>query len=365
LTACCLGNDLVGGFGPGEGLAAFVPAVDVGLDRGDEVLDRGERAAADGLAGDDAEEDLHHVQPGPRCRGEVQRDPGVFRQPGLHVRVLVGGVVVGDDVQLDAGVSAGGLLQELQELFVPVAGITGIGDLAGGDLQGGEQRGGAVADVVVGGFLGQAGPHRQDRRGPVQGLDLRFLIDRQHHRLVGRVQVEPDDVADLGLQLGVGGELERLPPPGLQAPLAPDPRDPHVGDPQLAGQQPGRPVRHTQPLRRRLQRRQHHRHLVHLRRAARLRPVPQAGDPLGRIPFLPRDHRRLRHPGPRHDLARPRPIGGQQHNPRPPRQPRRHRRRPQPPRQLSTIGIRQLHGSIQRHSQPYREVKLLHSRDTR
>jgi hypothetical protein len=58
LTAGCFGEDFVGGLGPGERFAAFVPAVDEGLDRGDEVLDAGEGAAADGLAGDDAEEDL-------------------------------------------------------------------------------------------------------------------------------------------------------------------------------------------------------------------------------------------------------------------------------------------------------------------
>src|SRR6266516_829304 len=54
---------LIGGLGPGEGMAAVVPAVDEVLDGGDEVLDRGEAAAADGLAGDDRKEDLHHVEP--------------------------------------------------------------------------------------------------------------------------------------------------------------------------------------------------------------------------------------------------------------------------------------------------------------
>jgi len=43
---------LVGGLGPGEGAAAVVPAVDEVLDGGDEVLDRTEAAAADGLPGD-------------------------------------------------------------------------------------------------------------------------------------------------------------------------------------------------------------------------------------------------------------------------------------------------------------------------
>ena len=46
----------VGGLGPCEGLAALVPAVDEGADGCEEA------AAADGLASDDAKEDLDHVQ---------------------------------------------------------------------------------------------------------------------------------------------------------------------------------------------------------------------------------------------------------------------------------------------------------------
>ena len=105
-----------------------------------------------------------------------------------------------------------------------VPGLAGVDDLAGGHLERGEQRGGAVADVVVGGLLRQPGPHRQDRRGPLQGLDLRFLVDAEHHGVLRRVQIQPDHVADLGLQFRIGGELERLDPPGLQVPAAPDPR---------------------------------------------------------------------------------------------------------------------------------------------
>ena len=39
----------VGAFGPGEPLAALVPAIDARLDSGDEILDRGEHSLADGL----------------------------------------------------------------------------------------------------------------------------------------------------------------------------------------------------------------------------------------------------------------------------------------------------------------------------
>src|SRR5437660_12288833 len=84
---------LVGGLGPGEGVAAVVPPGDEGLDGGDQVGDRGEAAAADRLPGDDREEHLNEIQPRPRRRREVQRDPGVLVQPGPHVRVGVRAVV--------------------------------------------------------------------------------------------------------------------------------------------------------------------------------------------------------------------------------------------------------------------------------
>src|ERR1022692_987611 len=139
-------------------MAAVVIGVDEAADGDGEVCDRGEAAAADGLAGDDAEEDLHHVQPRAPGRREMQRDPRVVLQPGPHGGVLVGPVVIQDDVQAGAGVGGGDLLEEPQELLVAVPGVTGVGgDLPGGDLQGGEQGGGAVALVVVGAAGGQAG----------------------------------------------------------------------------------------------------------------------------------------------------------------------------------------------------------------
>src|SRR5512135_322921 len=81
--------------------------------------------------------------------GEVHMDLRVSGQPGFHLGVLVRGVVVHHQVQLDVGVGAGDLLEEGQELLVPVARLERRGHLPGGHLKSGEQGRRAVPDVVV------------------------------------------------------------------------------------------------------------------------------------------------------------------------------------------------------------------------
>ncbi len=44
--------------------------------------------------------------------------------------------------------------------------------------------------------------------GAVQGLDLRLLIDTEHHGVGGRIDIELDDVAGLGGELRIVGRLE-------------------------------------------------------------------------------------------------------------------------------------------------------------
>ncbi len=66
----------------------------------------------------------------------------------------------------------------------------------------------------------------------IQCLHLRFLVDAQHNRRLRRVHIQPDHIADLHVQLRIGGELERLPPPRLQVPLPPDPRHRGERDPR-------------------------------------------------------------------------------------------------------------------------------------
>ena len=56
----------------------------------------------------------------------------------------------------------------------------------------------------MGGALGGAGEHRQDRAGTVERLDLALFIDAEHDGAFGRVEGEPADVVDLLDELRVG-----------------------------------------------------------------------------------------------------------------------------------------------------------------
>jgi hypothetical protein len=55
--------------------------------------------------------------------------------------VLVGGVVVADHEELADGAGGGDLLDELEELLVPVAAVTGVGGLSG-DISGSRRNNG-------------------------------------------------------------------------------------------------------------------------------------------------------------------------------------------------------------------------------
>ena len=82
----------------------------------------------------------------------------------------------------------------------------------------------------------------QDRRGPIEGLDLGLLVDTQHEGAFGRVDVEPDDVADLVDEERVRRELEGFGQMGLEPERPPDPTDRRLAHPRGLGHRPRRPV---------------------------------------------------------------------------------------------------------------------------
>jgi hypothetical protein len=92
-------------------------------------------------------------------------------------------------------------------------------------------------------LFGPAGPDPGARAGCVPRRGSATSHPRRGRPPARVVQVQADDVLDLGRQLWVGGELEGRYPPGLHTILTPHSGDGVAAHAELAGQQPGRPVR--------------------------------------------------------------------------------------------------------------------------
>ena len=168
---------------------------------------------------------------------------GCAFEPSANARVLVGPVVVADEVELSAAVSAVEGREEVDELEMRMLREAATVNSSARHLQRGEQAGGAVAFVVMSHARRQAWAQRQHRLSPIQGLDLRLLVHAQDQGALRRVQVQADDVGHLGLELGVGTELERRGSMRLQIVRLPDAMHARGADAHLLGQPPRTPVR--------------------------------------------------------------------------------------------------------------------------
>jgi hypothetical protein len=108
----------------------------------------------------------------------VERPPRMFGEPGQHLRMFIGGIIVEDGVDYLAG--RDGPLDgrdEADELLMPMARHAAADDLAFEHAERGELGRRAVAFVIV--REGCAFPplQRKTRLGPVERLDLAFLVD--------------------------------------------------------------------------------------------------------------------------------------------------------------------------------------------
>jgi len=217
------GENGVCGFGPQKGFCGLVVLADIG---GDGVLEIGngfEDAAPDAPAGDGREEALDGIEPGRGRRREVKDPSWVVGQPGAHLWLLVGGIVVEDGMDNLAG-RHGALdgIEEANEFAMPVLRHIAAEDGTVEHVKGGEQRRDAIALIIVRHGPAFARLERQTGLGPVERLDLRFLVDRQHNGVGRRIHVETDDVLDFLNESRIGGPLEGAQAMRLQPVSFPD-----------------------------------------------------------------------------------------------------------------------------------------------
>ena len=102
------------------------------------------------------------------------------------------------------------LLEERNELLAPAALGVAADDRSVQGVQRGEQGRGSVPLVVVRHRRGPLLLHRQTLLRPPHCLNLRLLVDRQHHHPVRRIHVQPCRVVGFVFKLQIGRNLERL-----------------------------------------------------------------------------------------------------------------------------------------------------------
>ena len=229
---------------------------------------------------------------------------------------------------------------------MPAAGFAQLQHAAGGGVERGEDRRRAMPLVVMGHGAGPARLQRQARLGPVQRLGLRLLVDAQHHRPLRRVEVQPDHVDELGLEAGIGRQLERVDPPRPQLAGLPHPGHGVLAHPVPLTQRAGRPLGRT-VVGHRVQRVVHDgldRGLGDLRLASPARgDHSHPGHTRAQVAVPPSGHRVRIRPHCRRRRPHRRPIGqGQQRPGLHHLAMRRHRRTGQP-LQLDPISLGHLH----------------------
>ncbi len=239
-------------------------------------------------------------------------------QPGADLGLLVGCVVVEDDVdslvRRELGLDR---VEEADELLMAVALHVAADHRAVEHVERSEQRGGAVALVIV--RHRSAAPlfQGQSRLAAIERLDLAFLVDREDDRMGGRIDIEPDDVVQLLGERLVVRQLEAAPAVRRQAVIVPDLHHRGGGDADRLGHRANRPVRRF--VGRRLQRQRDH--LVDQRRRQRRgarRPglvAQQAVHALDHEPLLPSPDAVLRFARRRHDRHRADILAAEQNDP--------------------------------------------------
>jgi hypothetical protein len=97
-------------------------------------------------------------------------------------------------------------VKEADELLMALHALAD--DFAFNCVEGGKQGRGAVPFVIVRHCSGAPLLHRHARLGAVERLDLALLIDRQNDGVVGRIDIEPDNVAQFGGELRILAQFE-------------------------------------------------------------------------------------------------------------------------------------------------------------
>jgi len=174
----------------------------------------------------------------------VEVPPRTTGEPSSDLGMLVGGVIVDDEVDVEFCRHIGfDVSQEGEELLVAMAGLALSEDRAVEHIERCEEGCGAVPFVIVRDPFDVTEAHGEHRLGTFERLNLALFIDTEDEGFVGRIEVEADHVAQLLDEEGIGGELEAAGPMWLQSEELEESVDRALGQVRLGGHRAHAPVR--------------------------------------------------------------------------------------------------------------------------
>lgn len=208
-----------------------------------EILDGGKDAPGDDVALNLREPQFHLIETGGIGGREMQTHIRVGLQKLSDPRGFVRREMVGDDMNLlPRGLIGDEVRQEGDELLGGVP----VGRLAKDFARLGSERSvqGESAVSVTFEAMPFSPPRRQRQHRilAVKGLARCFLVHTKHGRMLGWIQIQPDNIGRLRLEVRVVGSHRALQAVGLDPMLRPHTGHPHMADPGLRGELAGAPV---------------------------------------------------------------------------------------------------------------------------
>ena len=282
-----------------------------------QVGDRGEDAPRRDVALDLREPEFDLIEPRRIRRRVMEMDGRMCHQEGPDLLRFVGREIVHDDVHLaSSGLCLDDGLQEADKFRarVPRRGVAH--HFARSGVERGIQRERPVSVVLEAVPFGAPWRQRQDRVEPIERLNRRLFVDAEHHGVLGRIEVQADNIRGLRLELGIGRPHVPFEPMRLQPGMSPRSGDNRVLHAQLAPERPRRPMRRA--VRRRAARPRHDARFQGRRQHGRLRAAMASGQSGGAVrheALLPQRDRPRTAPGPLGDRGVAAAVGEQQKDP--------------------------------------------------
>ena len=202
-----------------------------------------EYASADPFGGQFAEEAFDQIEPRTARGRAMHVEPRMPLEPPLHRGVLVGRIIVDDEMQ---GLVLGCLVinhpKEFQPLRVAMAREARGDDFPFRDIQCGKQGGGAMPLIVMRHGPTAALLQREPRLRAIKGLNVTLLIDTEDEGMRWGIQVQPHHVVEFLQEVRVLAECERPHQVRCEPMGFPDAMDQGRVGAEVLGQRAERPV---------------------------------------------------------------------------------------------------------------------------